>query len=433
MTKDTKRKKLSVVMIVVGDEILNGRTKDLNASFLTQYLFKIGLHLHKIEFVRDDEEDFFETLTRSLTSADIVITSGGIGPTLDDLTKKCLSDYFKKPLEIRADVEKIIHQNYGRFGRTWEPTLNYYHHFPQDFIAFNNPKGLAPGLGFFDQKNEALVLSAPGVPREFEAMVEDEFFPFIEKKFKERFQKTFQTVVRTHSVPEEKIFGEIAPKLWQDLEKYGKVSSLPHTIGIDIIVTYQCDLATHSKNQLEIKTIFEQTPMGKFVWQYGNLPLNQLLMNTLIEKKLTIGFAESCTGGLCSSKMTDLSGSSQVFMGSIVSYSNEIKMNLLGVKSSTLEKHGAVSVECAEEMAKGARDKLQVDIAVSITGIAGPLGGSVEKPVGTVCYAIATKQKIKSEKMNMPGDRIRKKDRFSEYALWLIYREITSETFFITD
>lgn len=425
MTKDTDRKNLSVIMLVIGDEILNGRTKDLNASFLTQYLFKVGLHLHKIEFVRDDEIDFSEALKRSLLTADIVVTSGGIGPTLDDLTKKCLADFFKKPLKINADVEKVIHQNYQRFGRAWEPTHNFYHHFPESFLAFNNPKGLAPGLGFFDQNTETLVLSAPGVPREFEAMMEEEFYPYIEKHFKNRLQKTYQTVVRTHSAPEEKIFGEIAPHLWSELEKFGKVSSLPHIIGIDIVVTYTGDESTHLHHQKAIKEIFEKSKMAKFVWQYGNLELNQLLLNTLIEKNLTIGFAESCTGGLTSSKITDLNGSSTVFMGSVVSYSNEVKQNILGVKASTLEKFGAVSIECAEEMASGLREKLHVDIAVSITGIAGPTGGSAEKPVGTVCYAVATKNSVKSEKQNMPGDRKRKKDRFSEFALWLIYREIS--------
>lgn len=424
MTKMIDSNKITVTMLVIGDEILNGRTKDLNATFLARYLFEVGIHLKSVEFFRDNEEEYRQALDQALKSSDIVITSGGIGPTLDDLTKKCLADYFKKPLLPNKETEKIVLQNYERFGRTWEPTLNYYHHFPQDFFAFNNPKGLAPGLGYFDNATNSLVLSAPGVPREFEAMVQEEFFPYIEKKFSNRYIKSYQTVVRTHSISEEKIFGEYAPDLWQQLEKFGKVSSLPHTIGIDIVVTYSADEKLHLQNQNLIYTIFKKSALAKFIWQYGNLNLNQALLDKLIEKNMSIGFAESCTGGLTSSKLTDLNGASAVFLGSVISYSNDVKINILNVSPKTLELYGAVSTEVAEEMARGLKEKLKVDMAIAITGIAGPAGGTLDKPVGTVCYAVATSEKIISEKQNMPGDRVRKKDRFSEFALWLAYRSL---------
>lgn len=415
---------ISVIMLVIGDEILNGRTKDLNAQYLAKFLQKNGLHFKRAEFIRDDEIEFRSILTKALLDADIIITSGGIGPTLDDLTKKCLADYFSKPIEPSYEVEKVVTKNYERFMRTWVPGHNYYHHFPKDFLCFNNPKGLAPGLGFFDEKTKKLVLAAPGVPREFEAMVSEEFFPTIQNLFSHRLQKNYQTIVRTHSVPEEKIFGELCPELWEDLSKFGKVSSLPHIIGIDIIVSYTGDDKTHLENQQKIHNIFKNSNLKDHIWQFGNLDLNQLLLNTLLEKKITIGFAESCTGGLCSSKITDLSGASDVFMGSIICYSNEIKHNTLAVNKTTLEKHGAVSIEVAKEMALGAREKLGVDIAVSVTGIAGPLGGSVDKPVGTVCFGVASKNHVWTYKHHMPGDRVKRKDRFSEYALWLLYKEV---------
>ncbi len=426
MNKKNSQNQISVSMLVVGDEILNGRTIDLNASYLAKFLFKVGLHLKNVEFIRDNENEYYETLYKMQKTSDIIITSGGIGPTLDDMTKKCLSHFYNKPLRENNHVEKIVRQNYTRFGRTWEPSLNYYHFFPEDFIAFNNPLGLAPGLGYFDQSTNTLILSAPGVPREFEAMVTDEFFPFIEKKFSNNFARTFQTIVRTHSISEEKIFGEIAPNLWETLLKFGKVSSLPHTIGIDIIVSYQSSEAEHIEYQSAINKIFKESPLAKYIWQYGNIDLSQLLLNTLKDKKLTIGFAESCTGGLTSSKITDLSGSSEIFLGSVISYSNDVKINTLGVNQKTLEQFGAVSVECAKEMSIGLQKLLKVDIAVSITGIAGPTGGSIDKPVGTVCFAVTFKNKTISQIQNMPGNRVRRKDRFSEYALWLAYQAITS-------
>ncbi len=417
---------LKVSMIVIGDEILNGRTSDLNASWLSKFLFNKGLHFNEIRFIRDGESEILEALEAEFKHSDIVITSGGIGPTQDDLTKKVLAKYYGKKLIERADIAKIVTENYERFGRAWKPEQNFYHHFPEDFIGIKNPKGLAPGLGFYDEKKQTLLLSGPGVPREFSEMTETEFFPLIEKIFSGKIKTNYQTVVRTHSVPEEKIFGELAPHLWGELEAFGKVSSLPHTIGIDIVVTYQGDINAHLAKQEKIKAIFEKSAIKEFVWQYGNKSLSELILDLARSKKITFGFAESCTGGLTASKFTDLAGSSDVFKGGIIAYSNEIKKQFLGVSDETLKNFGAVSEECAKEMAFGAKNNLKVDIAISTTGIAGPTGGTFEKPLGTVCFGVSFKEQLISEKNIMPGDRVRKKDRFSDKALLILLRAIES-------
>lgn len=412
---------LKVSMIVIGDEILNGRTTDLNGSWLSKYLFKKGLELSSIRFIRDQSEDIFQAITACFEESDIVITSGGIGPTLDDKTKKTLADYFGKNIIERKDVAVIVTENYERFGRTWHPGMNHYHFFPEDFIAMPNPKGLAPGIGFYDQKKNKLLLSGPGVPREFFEMVDREFLPQIKKYFAAGFKNNYQTVIRTQGVAEEKIFFDLCPTLWSELEKFGKVSSLPHTIGIDIIVCYHGSDQTHIENQQSIKKIIEKTPLKDHVWQWGNAPLNEMVLKTAIEKKRTFAFAESCTGGLTASKITDLAGASQAFWGGIVCYDNSVKKNLLEVQESSLNNFGAVSLEVAREMAEGARKKLGVDFAVSITGIAGPEGGSNEKPVGTVAIGFASATDSGSELFQFPGDRIRLKERFSDKALLKMY------------
>lgn len=411
---------LSVSMIVIGDEILNGRTTDLNGTWLSKFLFRKGLQLKSLRFIRDDVEEINAALTASMNESDIVITSGGIGPTLDDKTKNTLAAYFGKKIVESDEVAEIVTENYIRFGRTWTKETNHYHFFPEDFKATPNPKGLAPGISYYSPEKNKLVMAGPGVPREFTEIVEVEFFELIKKHFQSRLQENYQTVIRTTGVPEEKIFFELCPTLWSDLEVFGKVSSLPHTIGIDIVVSYFGNEKSHIENQKKIKDLIGTTPLLNHVWQYGNMPVNELVLKKALEKKCTFGFAESCTGGLASSKITDLPGSSAVFHGGVVSYDNSIKEKVLKVKSETLKRVGAVSVEVAEEMAIGLRDLLKCDYAVSITGIAGPTGGSPEKPKGTVAIGFAGPKNSGAKLFHFPGDRIRLKDRFSDMALLMM-------------
>ncbi len=410
-------KALNVAMIVIGDEILNGRTTDANGVWLSKYLFKKGLELSSISFIRDQKSEMNEALKRALETADIVITSGGIGPTLDDKTKNTFAEFFGKKLVVRDDVAQIVTDNYIRFGRTWNPGMNHYHHFPEDFIPVANPKGLAPGLAFYEENTKKLLLSGPGVPREFFEMTDKGFLPLIEKFFQGRFKTNYQTVIRTQGVPEEKIFFELCPTLWSDLEKYGKVSSLPHTIGIDIIVSYHGTENDHEQNQKNIRSLINSTKLAEHVWQWGNKPLNEMVLELGIQKQKTISFAESCTGGLCASKMTDLPGSSKVFWGGVVSYDNSVKINQLGVQKKTLDQFGAVSIEVAKEMAEGCRKICGTDFAVSVSGIAGPDGGTPQKPVGTVAIGYASATKSGAALFQFPGDRIRLKERFSDKAL----------------
>lgn len=408
---------LNVSMIVIGDEILNGRTTDLNGSWLSKYLFKKGLSFKAIRFIHDDNDEMNKALNDSIKESDIIITSGGIGPTLDDKTKNTLASFFNKKIIERQDVAEIVTQNYSQFGRSWTPGHNHYHFFPEDFIATNNPRGLAPGIAYFENKKKKLILAGPGVPREFSEMVELEFLPLIEKFFPERFQQNFQTVIRSTGVAEEKIFFELCPTLWQDLEKFGKVSSLPHTIGIDIVVSYNGSVLEHEKKQADIQKLIAQSNLGPHVWQYGNLALHEMILAVARQNKLTFAFAESCTGGLASSKITDLPGASEVFMGAVVSYANQAKTHLLNVTPRTIEEFGAVSIETATQMASGARAQFKTDFAVSISGIAGPDGGSKEKPAGTVVIGYASNKISGARQFIMPGDRVRRKERFADMAL----------------
>lgn len=413
---------MNAALIIIGDEILSGRTRDLNGFWLSKFLTQKGIKLKSIIVVNDDESEIHSALDSQLKNNDIVFTSGGLGPTKDDITKNVLAKYFQKEMISNETSKYLIKDLYAKFDREWTEETNDYHFFPKDFILTDNPMGYAPGLCYIE--NSKAVFSAPGVPREFSAMIEEVFLPKIEQYFdKKLFSSIELFAVRTKGIPEEKIFTELCPNLWNELSSISKLSSLPHLLGVDLLLYIEKNDAQEKKE--EIRSLIENSELKQYVWQYGNLELEELIVKLCREKKLTIGMAESCTGGLTSSKITNISGSSSVFHGAVVSYANEVKTNLLNVKEETLKNFGAVSKECALEMARGAREVLKTDFAVSFTGIAGPGGGSAEKPVGTVGIGISGPDISESNIYNFRGDRMGLKERFSRAGLFLLLEKIT--------
>ena len=407
-------------VIIIGNELLYGRIRDTNGPWLASWLDNQGIELDEILIVPDDTDDLLAAFERCWSSADLIITSGGIGPTLDDMTKSLMAKFFKKELIPSQTASKIVIENYKYYDRSWTPELNTYHHIPKDFLVTKNPKGLAPGLVYQDQGK--MIMAAPGVPRELQAMVEEEFLPLIKEYFQGKFKKKYRTVIRTQRVPEEKIFGELCPTLWDDLSQFGSVSSLPQIIGVDIIVTM--NLEDKDQNESKIKEIIAASNLAEHVWQWGNMKLPELVVKEASEKGINFSFAESCTGGLTSSRVTDIPGSSQVLLSSLVTYSNDAKTNILGVGGQTIKKFGAVSEEVAKEMVIGVRDKTGADLALAFSGIAGPTGGSEEKPIGTLALAWANKEEVFSEIFHFSGDRERLKLRFSEIGLFKLLQMI---------
>ncbi|WP_372655388.1 nicotinamide-nucleotide amidohydrolase family protein [Halobacteriovorax sp.] len=406
---------MNCALLIIGDELLAGRTRDLNGHWLSKYLPSVGLKLKQIKIINDNEAEIKASIVELYETVDIIITSGGLGPTKDDITKNTLAEHFQKELIFDDKSIELIKNLYAKFNKEWMPSKNAYHYYPTDFELLDNLNGYAPGLLY--SKKGKTILSAPGVPREFKSMVENTFVPKLKEIYSDdSFQVTDLFSIRTRGVPEEVIFGELCPTLWEDLSEIAKVSSLPNLLGIDIVLYFNQE--DRNTTISKAKTIIESSPLKDYVWQYGNLELEELIVKEALEKNLTIGFAESCTGGLTSSKITDIPGSSQIFHGSIVSYANSVKTNLLKVNTSTLVNFGAVSVESAKEMALGARNALECDIAISYTGIAGPGGGTPIKPVGTVGIGWATKRENSSTLLYHKGDRLGLKERFSRSGLF---------------
>ena len=408
-------------LLIIGDEILSGKIDDLNLKWLAKFILKEDIDLHESLIVKDRRGHISDALDHLLESCDVVITSGGLGPTEDDITKMTLTEYFNTELDINIEVEKFVVSQYAKIHKDWDRSKNQYHLFPKGAKLVKNNKGLAPGIMF--KKDNKLVFATPGVPKEFQVMVQEEIIEEIKSHYQLQSSAKEYLHIRTFGIPEEEIFNVKYPKLWDQLSEHGKVSSLPTITGVDISMTLDKNEDTLNKIQ-KIKNIINSIELREKVWHYGSETLQEVIVQKAKEKSLTIGFCESCTGGLSSSKITDIPGSSSVFLGSVIAYSNDIKENILNVQSKTLKEFGAVSKEVAHEMALGGRECLKVDICLSYTGIAGPGGGTLEKPVGTVAIGLSSKQSTTSKRYQFYGDRLKLKERFSQLGLIKLLHEI---------
>lgn len=400
--------------LIIASEVLNGKISDVNNQTLAHFLRQYHVEIEKTVIVKDTIPAIQKALKDLLEECDLIVTSGGLGPTRDDLTKEAIGSYFGRKNIFSETAMNVAQKNYDRFGREYAGKEHGYSFLPEGFVALDNPTGFAPGL-FFEEKGK-FILCGPGVPREFRGIIESHLHRLVLSGIASN--EYYRLVnIRTKRVPEEKIFGEVDPTLWDKLESYGSVSSLPNYLGVDIGVRIsgQSDEELNRKEK-EIINIINQSPVRNSVWHFGLETLEEIILKKARVNNLTFGFAESATGGLCSHRITSFPGSSNSFMGSIVSYDNTVK-EVLGVRTETLEKYSEVSMEAAREMADGAKRLLKVDIAISITGIAGPGGGSPEKPVGFVCVGISSPSGTDSLETKLFGDREQLKYRFSQLVL----------------
>lgn len=404
-------------LLIIGTELLQGKITDANTAWLGQYLRSWHVTPSMALTTADSPAAIQRALEALYSSCDVVIASGGLGPTSDDITKECLGKFFGKALSPSAQARSVAEANYARMGRELAADHGY-GYAPDGFSALNNPSGFAPGLWF--QDGTRALLAAPGVPKEFRDMLAEHFPKLVVPLLGERPPMALVNF-RTRGIPEEKIFRELCPNLWEQLSVYGSVSSLPHVLGVDVGVTLTGDVAQKKK---ALQELINRSALAPYVWHEGFEGLEELIVREASERAVTFGFAESCSGGLCSHRMTSQPGASRVFWGSVVSYDNSVKQKLLGVSPETLALHGAVSEACALEMARGARQALGVDLAVALTGIAGPGGGSDAKPVGTLWLAVAGSEGASAQRLNYKGDRETLKLRFSQIALFTLLDEI---------
>ncbi len=410
---------LKLELILIGDELLNGHKKDANLHQLTTYLAAKGLKLRFAQMVSDNIEEISAAFLLASTRSQIIITSGGIGPTLDDLTKDALSSTFKLPLEFSEQAKSVTLANYQRFNRECNFAINRYDQLPQKTIAVNNPTGFAPGIFYQNSEKNFSFLLAPGVPREFKAMVE----AYLDNELKKlkNYTPCKQLQWRTFGIPEEKIFSELAPTLWQELANFGSVSSLPHLFGVDIRLTIDASL---KENQLkQIEEIITRSGLNTYIWTREHITLPEYIVSLAKKLKLTFSFVESCTGGMAAHLITQVAGCSEVFKGGLVTYQTTIKHKLLNIDSSTTLESG-VNEETARAMCVSGKKILESDLCVSFTGFAGPTGGDSENPVGRIWLGIANNKNSQTKKLDLIGSRQDRIERFTYAGLHFLRQEL---------
>ena len=396
-------------IVCVGTEILIGDIVNTNAAYISSRLAEMGISQYHQSVVGDNPERLTEALKTALERADLVITSGGLGPTYDDLTKETAARLMGRNLHTDEKSLDAIRAYFEKTGRVMSENNAKQALIPDGSTVFENLRGTAPGVCIEDFEKGKLLVMLPGPPRELEPMFSEKVMPYL--------MKFTDNVMLSRDI---NIFGMGESTVEEHLRELMENSANPtlapyvNTGEVRLRVTARAEsLAKCEKMCDEVIEKIYASPVGEYIYGIDTGSLEKALLLRLCEKKLTFASAESCTGGLIGKRMTDLAGASEVYLGSIISYANEVKENLLGVPHEILEKHGAVSPETAAYMARGARERLGVDIAVSTTGIAGPGGGSDTKPVGLVYVGVSSRLGESVTKLNIaPGRSVRDYVRF---------------------
>lgn len=409
---------MNTIIITIGDEILNGQIIDTNSSWIAAKLNTLGIHVVGMISIKDERENIHRTLSQSAWFADLIILTGGLGPTSDDITKPTLAEYFGSNLVFNdlvfQDIQQVLA---GRKIATLERNKEQAN-IPDNCIPLRNKLGTAPGMWF--EKKGKFYVSLPGVPYEMKGLMIAEVLPRIQKKL------TLPTIVhayiRTVGIGE----SAVAEKL-MDFEKQLpeniKLAYLPSLGGVKLRLTATGQTKPILDKQLNGLIEKIATLMPKYIYSYNeHQTLQERVGEMLLEQNLTLGTAESCTGGYLAHLITSIPGSSGWFRGSVVAYANEIKSNLLGVDQSMLETHGAVSEPVVKQMATGLLATLGVNYAIAVSGIAGPDGGTSEKPVGTVWIAVANRQETLARQFNFNAKRLNNIELSAVSALDMLRR-----------
>jgi len=405
-------------IITIGDELLIGQVVDTNSAWMAEKLNEEGIELYQITSVHDDRTHIVNALNEAFERAEIVLTTGGLGPTKDDITKHVLCEYFGSHLiedtRVRAHIMELYKERPDVLNRLTETQWFV----PECADILENRVGSAPIMVF--HKGDRLLVSMPGVPYEMKIAMEEKVLPYI-NEFKLR-NTNYESNLILHRTLQ--VNGIPESSLAILLEEYEQ--SLPAEVHLaylpkDGIIRLR--LSSYSGvTEEEMNRLFEQLKVltANYLITDSDAPLEVLAGELLKEKGLTIGTAESCTGGKLASLLNKHSGSSEFYKGSVIAYSNEVKEHVLNVKRSDLDSYGAVSEAVVESMARGAQELLKTDYALATSGIAGPTGGTKEKPVGTVWIAVATPKKVFSECFHLGKLREQVTDRACQKALIML-------------
>ncbi len=408
-------------IITIGDEILIGQIVDTNSAWMAQQLNEIGISVKQISSVSDDREHIKKALDEARQRVDIILLTGGLGPTKDDITKHTLAEYFNSTLVLNEEALENVERIFARFNRPVTEINRKQAEVPSNCIVLQNPQGTAPAMHFIE--NGKHFFSMPGVPFEMKSIMESSVLPYLKANF------TGNTVLHenilTVGIGESFLATEIED-IEDSLPSHIKLAYLPKLGQVRLRLTAHYETSFDPNEILGYKKrILDR--VKKHVVADKDISFEEAILEMLIQNKKTLSTAESCTGGYIGHLLTSIAGSSRAYEGGAISYSYDLKKSMLGVSASTLEKYGAVSKETVEEMARGANEHFKTDYSIACSGIAGPSGGTEDKPVGTVWVAVATKNRVESKKFQFGNLRLQNIERTAIQALYMLFRMIREE------
>ncbi|HEV8496229.1 MAG TPA: competence/damage-inducible protein A [Gemmatimonadaceae bacterium] len=406
-----------IEVVTIGDELLLGFTIDTNAAYLARALAGIGVHIVQRTTAGDDSADIARVVGEALDRAGAVITTGGLGPTSDDLTKQSIAALFGRGMHLDEEHLAWMEDRWQkRFKRPLPATNRQQAMIPDGAIKLENRHGSAPGIWLEDDRGRWVAM-LPGVPREMRGMLDDTLLPRLKTRI------TTGTVVRSLTL---RTTGIAESLLADRIESMGggplgvSLAYLPSVAGVDLRLTVRDVSADDATSALSNAARRLREHLGDSIYGEDDVDLAAIILDLCRRRRLTIGVAESCTGGLLGERLTAISGSSDVFRGGVIAYHNDVKAELLGVDESTIAEHGAVSEQVAVEMAAGVRRTARTNIGLSITGVAGPSGGTAAKPVGTVWIAADIDGDAKTALHHMWGDRDEIRQRAAQWTMELL-------------
>ncbi|MCC6727464.1 MAG: CinA family nicotinamide mononucleotide deamidase-related protein [Saprospiraceae bacterium] len=407
---------MQVHILTIGDELLIGQIIDTNSAKMAQMLLEIGAKVTGRTAVGDEHEAIIGALQRATEQADIVLVTGGLGPTKDDVTKKAIADFYGVGFVFDQPTMDRLNVIYERIGKPITEAVRTQCLMPQNAQVLTNKMGTAPGMWF--EEGGKVVASMPGVPFEMEYLMQHEVLPRLQERF-----NALPTAHRTlfTAGEGESTIAEYLKDFEENLPPQVKLAYLPAIIRVRLRLTVSDADPVFVEKILDEKfREMEALLPPQIVAGYGDDSLESVIGRILKEKNLKLSTAESCTGGYLAHLITSVPGSSAYFEGSVVSYANSVKMNQLGVKPETLEQHGAVSEQTVQEMVAGAIRLLGTDVAVATSGVAGPDGGTLEKPVGTVWIAVGNAERTVTKKLQLTKNRLLNIQYSGYYALNLL-------------
>ncbi len=420
---------MTAEIITIGDELLIGQVVNTNQAYIAERLNSIGIDCERMRTVGDNAKVIIDAFTAAFNRVDVVCVTGGLGPTHDDITKKLVCEFFNTDLVMDNDVYEYIKALAQKRNITMIQSNIDQALVPKDSTVIPNLIGTAPGIMFERTRQtdggqaNKYFFAMPGVPYEMKGMIDGWVIPFLEKK-------NIDSVVRHRTLKTTGI-GEsmLAQEIGDVVDVIGTdgtttLAFLPNPMGTKLRITVKDKILESAQSKLERAEKMLRSKIEKYIYSDDEKDLEDVIGDLLKKKKLTITTAESCTGGLIANRITNVSGSSEYFLGGFVVYGNQMKIQELGVPEKLIVNFGAVSKEVAESMASGARLTAKADISLSVTGIAGPTGGTLEKPIGLCWIGYSDSTTTFAIKFNFGDNRIRFKERASQAALEMLRRKL---------